>query len=29
MAILESGQLTEDEVRLLGSITGDAVSDHC
>jgi hypothetical protein len=28
MATLESGQLTKDEVRLLGSITGDAVSDN-
>ena len=29
MAILESGQLTKGEVRLLGSITGDAVSNNC
>jgi hypothetical protein len=29
MTISESGQLTKGEVRLLGSITGDAVSDNC
>jgi hypothetical protein len=29
MATLESGQLTKDEVRLLGNITRDAVSDNC
>ena len=29
MATLESGQLTKGEVRLLGSITGEAVSDNC
>ena len=29
MAPLESGQLTKGEVRLLGSITGEAVSDNC
>jgi hypothetical protein len=28
MATLESGQLTKGEVRLLGSITGEAVSDN-
>ena len=28
-ATLESGQLTKGEVRLLGSITGEAVSDNC
>jgi hypothetical protein len=28
-ATLESGQLTKGEVRLLGSITGDALSDNC
>ena len=29
MASLESGQLTKGEVRLLGSITRDSVSDNC
>ena len=29
MATLESGQLTKDEVRLLGSITRNAVSNNC
>ena len=29
MATSESGQLTKGEVGLLGSITGDAVSDNC
>ena len=29
MATSESGQLTKGEVRLLGSITGEAVSDNC
>jgi hypothetical protein len=29
MATLEPGQLTKYEVMLLGSITGDAVSDNC
>ena len=28
MATSESGQLTKGEVRLLGSITGEAVSDN-
>ena len=29
MATLESRQLTKAEVKLLGSITGEAVSDNC
>ena len=29
MATSESGKLTKDEVRLLGSITGEAVSGNC
>jgi hypothetical protein len=29
MAKLDSGQLTKGEVRLLGSVTRDTVSDNC